>query len=201
MPDPRIARLNDARFTNLMRLIDGMRDRGRSHKLEYPNVDPNDGGQNARALFLLETPGRKSVASGFVSRCNDDDTAKNMGRAWDKAKLLRADVLLWNVVPYYLSTKDKNRNATSAQIHAAIPDTQAFVDALPNLKAIVFCGRKAQRAIKCLRVPATVTKFETFHTGAQAYNHQRRQKDIHETFRKVGQLLYADVCPTPRDKT
>ena len=114
---------------------------------------------------------------------------------------MRADVLLWNVVPYYLSTKDKNRNATSAQIRAAIPDTQAFVDALPNLKAIVFCGRKAQRAIKCLRVPATVTKFETFHTGAQAYNHQRRQKDIHETFRKVARLLYPDVCPTTRDKT
>jgi hypothetical protein len=75
------------------------------------------------------------------------------------------------------------------------------VDALPNLKAIVFCGRKAQRAIKCLRVPATVTKFETFHTGAQAYNHQRRQKNIHETFRKVARLLYPDVCPTTRDKT
>jgi len=44
---------------------------------EIPHFDPLDGGINAQVLFLLEAPGSKAVASGFVSRHNPDETAKN----------------------------------------------------------------------------------------------------------------------------
>ena len=45
-----------------------------------PDVDPLDGGVNARLLILLETPGPRVLGTGFVSRDNPDGTAANMFR-------------------------------------------------------------------------------------------------------------------------
>ena len=39
-----------------------------------PHFDPLDGGSNAQVLFLMEAPGPKASASGFVSRNNPDET-------------------------------------------------------------------------------------------------------------------------------
>lgn len=55
--DPRDAHLNDENVPELMRLVRSLRARS----LETPNVDPNDGGVNAPALFLLESPGPRAV--------------------------------------------------------------------------------------------------------------------------------------------
>jgi uracil-DNA glycosylase len=41
-----------------------------------PYFDPLDGGTDARCLFLFEAAGPGAVASGFISR-NNDDSAKN----------------------------------------------------------------------------------------------------------------------------
>jgi hypothetical protein len=42
-----------------------------------PHFDPADGGTEASLLYLLEAPGPRAIASGFVSRDNPDETAKN----------------------------------------------------------------------------------------------------------------------------
>ena len=42
-----------------------------------PNFDPLDGGIRAKCLFVLEAPGPKTKDSGFISRNNNDETAKN----------------------------------------------------------------------------------------------------------------------------
>ena len=55
--DERCSRLGQPHVEPLIRLVKGIRRRG----VEVPNVDPNDGGVCAEALFLLETPGRKAV--------------------------------------------------------------------------------------------------------------------------------------------
>src|SRR6516162_8039324 len=123
MSDPREARLNDPHVVPLMNVVRDLRARG----LVVPNVDPNDAGVNARVLVLLETPGPKSVASGFVSCDNPDPSAANLAQALDDASLARSDVLLWNVVPQCLSTATQNRNASAAEILAAAPDLQAFI--------------------------------------------------------------------------
>lgn len=47
------------------------------HADEVPDFDPFDGGVLAECLFLLEAPGGRAVGSGFVSRNNPDETAKN----------------------------------------------------------------------------------------------------------------------------
>jgi hypothetical protein len=144
------------------------------------DFDPEDGGCNARALFLLHTPGPEAKNSGFVSRDNLDPTAQNMGRAMDDAKLQRCDVLLWNAVPYIAATTDD-------QTQDARADTQALIDKLPNLRAIVFCGFEAIKVAPYLQIPFAVRSFFTFHTGAQAYNHHHEK--IHYTFRQVAQHL------------
>jgi hypothetical protein len=136
-------------FKELVDLIRGWE----TAELKFPSVDPNDGGVNAKVLFLQHTPGRKAVRSGFVSRDNPDPTARNAGKALDYAGFARTDYLRWNVVPYYISTKDKDGKATGRQVREAAPYTQAFIDRLPKLRVVVFCGRKAQMAIKYLKLP------------------------------------------------
>jgi uracil-DNA glycosylase len=189
----RRAMLDDPHMIDLTRFAKELRLRRPEWKV--PDFDPLDGGVKAQALFFLETPGPEAVKSGFVSSNNPDPTAENMGKAWKQAGLKRCHVLLWNVVPHCVSTIDKNRNATAAEVREAVPETQTFIDKLwesRKLKVIVFCGLKAQRAIKFLQLPPGVAKRCTFHTAARAYNHPRCCEDIHETFREVSRLL--DKC-------
>ena len=112
-----------------------------------------------------------------------------MTKALDEAGFARADVVLWNVVPQCISTADRNANASMAQIRAAAPDTQAFIDRLPNLAVAVFCGRSAQRAIPLLRLPPHVQVLSTFHPGARSYNRLECRNHVHETFRRARMLL------------
>jgi uracil-DNA glycosylase len=169
----------------LMDLVREFRTRG----WIVPNVDPEDGGVGASALFLLESPGPKAVGTQYVSRDNPDPSAKNMSTSLEKAGFLRSDVVIWNVVPYCVSTEEKNYNATVAQIIEAIPDTQLFIDCLKGLKVVIFCGRRAQRAQHHLKIPPTVRQLLTFHTGAMAFNHSRCREDIEAKFMEAFKII------------
>jgi hypothetical protein len=76
--DPREARLIEPHVRPLMDLVrklrkqlaDNAKTNGDLEPPGVPNVDPIDGGVKARALFLLATPGRRAVGSGFVSQDN-----------------------------------------------------------------------------------------------------------------------------------
>jgi hypothetical protein len=78
---------------------------------------------------------------------------------------------------------------STAQIREAIPDCQAFVDRLPALKVVIFCGRSARLALPLLRLPPQVRSLTTFHPGAQSYNHQKNRDDIHATFAEARRLI------------
>lgn len=172
---------------HVLPLMDFVR-RLRAQGLSMPSVDPKDGGIFAKALFLQETPGPKAVGTQFVSQDNPDPTAENMKRTLREAGFLRSDVVLWNVVPYYVSTIDQNRNATVAQIKNAIDYTQAFVDELKSLRIVVYCGLNAQRAQKHLRFPAGVRQLTTYHLAARSYNNPRCRKNIQATFKQAYDL-------------
>jgi hypothetical protein len=172
---------------HVLPLMDFVR-RLRAQGLSMPSVDPKDGGIFAKALFLQETPGPKAVGTQFVSQDNPDPTARNMKRTLCETGFLRSDVVLWNVVPYYVSTIDQNRNPTVAQIKNAIGYTQAFVDELKNLRVVVYCGRNAQRAEKYLRFPVGVHQLKTFHLAARSYSHLRCRNDIQATFKQAYDL-------------
>jgi hypothetical protein len=68
------------------------------------DFDPWDGGVEAEILYLLEAPGPRAVASGFISRNNPDETAKNFFQLNAEAKIPRKRTITWNVVPWYIAS-------------------------------------------------------------------------------------------------
>lgn len=109
-----------------------------------PFFDPCDGGVSARALFLLEAPGAKAKLSGFVSRNNPDETAKNSFELHREARLPRREVVLWNVVPWYVGSEGRIRPVGYADLVRATQYLKELVALLPGLQSIVLVGRKAQ---------------------------------------------------------
>lgn len=178
--DPRLSRLNEPHVAPITAFINRMRAR----ELDVPNIDPDDGGIGARALFFLTTPGPEAIRSRFVSCKNPDATARNIGNEWHNARLARKDVILWNVAPQCIG-----RNPTGVEIRDAAPVTQAFIDLLPNLLVIIFCGpTHTQKTIPFLRISPTIEVLRTYHTAQRSF-HGTMRDDVREKFREVAQLL------------
>ena len=183
MSDPRLALLSHSHMAPLMKLIGSWRDAG----YDVPNPDPNDGGVAAKALFLLESPGPKAVGTRFISCDNPDPSARNMKKSLELAGLDRAEVMLWNVVPYCVSSSTQNKNASSDDIVNSAPLTQEFIELFPRLEVVVLCGDKALKALKFLNIPCRV--LATYHTGGMAYNQEALRQNIQETFAEVRWLI------------
>jgi hypothetical protein len=116
-----------------------------------PDVDPLDGGVDARLLILLETPGPKVLGTGFVSRDNPDGTAANMFRFLAQAGIACSDTVIWNIVPWLIQTAgERNRNPTRAEVAEGLRHLPDFLDLLPRLELAVVAGRKAEAAVSLL---------------------------------------------------
>jgi hypothetical protein len=121
---------------------------------EIPHFDPLDAGVHARALFLLEAPGPQAKGSGFVSRDNPDETARNIWTMSREVGLARTDSLVWNVCPWYVGTANKIRAVRSAEVREASEPLRWLVGQLDKLQCVALVGRKAQlarRTIEALR--------------------------------------------------
>jgi uracil-DNA glycosylase len=101
---------------------------------------------DAQVLLLLDAPGPRAVKSGFVSRNNPDETAKNFFEINLAAGLDRKRTVVWNIVPWYIGTGAKIHAATCTDIKAGIPLLLRLLSLLPRLRAVVLIGRKAERA-------------------------------------------------------
>ena len=104
-------------------------------------------------LLLLEAPGPKATTerggSGFVSPDNNDGTAENMWRLLREAEIDRsADVVTWNVVPWYIGTDEKVRAAAERDLKAGRRYIKELIDLLPRLRVVVLIGKKALSAWK-----------------------------------------------------
>jgi len=135
------------------------------------------------------TAGPIAVGTGIISQDNDDPTAHNMTHTLAETGFLRSDVVLWNVVPYYVSTIDESRTPTRTQIREAAPYTQEFVDELKSLKVVVYCGLDARKQRKYLRFPAGVHQLETNHLADRSYGHLRLRTHIQATFKQAYDLV------------
>ena len=141
----RLGHLESAHMAPLTDLVRSIRAEVGSAR-GVPFFDPCDGGTGARALFLLEAPGTKATGSGFISRNNPDETAKNSFELHREAGLPRDQVVLWNVVPWYVGTAGKIRAVNDQDLGQAVPHLEALMRLLPALEAVVLVGRKAQKA-------------------------------------------------------
>ncbi|HAK07734.1 MAG TPA: hypothetical protein DCO65_10805 [Spartobacteria bacterium] len=116
------------------------------HEASIPDFDPWDGGTAAELFYLFEAPGAKAVLSGFISRNNPGETAKNFFELNRDASIPRERTITWNVVPWYIGTSTRIRAASRDDIKAGIPSLTRLLGLLPRLRAVVLIGRKAEHA-------------------------------------------------------
>jgi hypothetical protein len=141
----RLARLFDPHIASLTHFVDTIRKEIGRYK-EIPYFDPLDGGVNAKCFFLFEAPGPQAVGSGFISRNNPDESAKNFFELNQEACLPRELTISWNIVPWYIGTGAKIRPANKDDIKQGKKYLLRLLSLLPHLKIIVLSGRKAQKA-------------------------------------------------------
>ncbi len=146
----RHAAIHQPHVADLNGFVEALRAR-KGGSYQIPFFDPFDGGVTARALLLMEAPGRRAVESGFVSRDNPDETAKNIFEMSLNAGLDRRDCVLWNVCPWFLGTATTIAPVQAVDIREAEGELRWLLNHLPQLRCVALIGRKAQRAI------ATVT--------------------------------------------
>lgn len=141
----RRARLTDPHMAPLTAYVAALR-REAGPDAAVPDFDPLDGGAMAELLYLLEAPGAKAVLSGFISRNNPDETAKNFFELNREAGIPRGRTVTWNIVPWYIGTGTRIRAAGQSDIQAGLPALKSLLALLPKLKVVVLIGRKAERA-------------------------------------------------------
>lgn len=141
----RLAGLFDSHISSLTHFVETIRkETGLNNEIPY--FDPLDGGIHAKCLFLFEAPGPRAVGSGFISRNNPDETAKNFFELNHQAGLPRKLTISWNIVPWYIGTRSKICPANKKDIEEGKEYLFRLLSLLPHLKIIVLSGRKAQKA-------------------------------------------------------
>lgn len=119
---------------------------------EVPDPDPLDGGAEARLLLLLETPGPRIRATGFVSQDNPAETSANLFRAIRTAGIARRDLLVWNAVPWIIHPEGAtNRAPRRPEVAAGLAWIAPLIAVLPRLRVVILAGRIAAAAEPVLR--------------------------------------------------
>ena len=111
-----------------------------------PFFDPLDGGVNAQCLFLLEAPGPQAVRSGYVSRNNPDESAKNWFELNAEASIDRRVTIIWNIVPWYIGAGGRIRPTGARDVQEGLPYLSQLLTLLPALRLVVLVGKKAGQA-------------------------------------------------------
>ena len=115
-----------------------------------PWFDPTEAGITAPILLLLEAPGRRATTeqgSGYISADNNDGSAENMWHILREAGVDRStEIVVWNVVPWYIGSPEGIRAATSADIAEAHGALVELLSLLPRLQVVVLLGDRAADA-------------------------------------------------------
>jgi hypothetical protein len=147
-PQVRQARVEAIEQPHVARLTGFVRELQAEMGPEYsiPYFDPADGGTNATVLYLLEAPGAGATKSGFVSRDNPDETAKNFFLLNREAGIDRGKTVIWNVVPWYIGNGKGIRAAKARDPTAGANSLARLFGLLPKLQCVVFLGAHAAQA-------------------------------------------------------
>ena len=140
-----------------------------------PGFDPHNGNSQAKYLLLLEAPGPAAVNSEYVSLDNLDPTARNLSKQLDDAGIDRHEILLWNIVPWYLGDRERSviRSANSVEIAEGIAHLLRMIQQLHKLAAIVLFGKTARKAFLPLSIHTRARILTCHHPSAQSMNRNR----------------------------
>lgn len=163
-------------------------------KEAVPGFDPENGNEKAKYLFLLEAPGPKAVASTIISINNQDPTAKNFKAQLDTAQILKEDIALWNVIPWYIGTGEeykKIRSANMTDVERGVSYLPMVMNQMNNLKCIVLVGGKARNAHVALSKMTDARILSCHHPSGQSMNGkpERHQENI-DVFRFMANRDY-----------
>jgi uracil-DNA glycosylase len=112
-----------------------------------------------------------------------------MKRLLTGAGFTREELILWNVVPWYVGTGRKIRPVTAVDVRAAIPYLLRLLLELRNLRVIVLVGRKAQMARPYIEAITELPLVDSFHTSNLVLNRDPgRYADILQSFKIARQL-------------
>jgi len=108
-----------------------------------PYPDPDFGGIQARALFLLDNPGPRAKigtsGSGLLSIDNNPSAARAHA-AYQRFHLDHGMCLHWNVCPFPTAL---DQSSTAERIRA-VRHTTELLKLLPRLELVVLLGRAAE---------------------------------------------------------
>jgi len=156
-----------------------------------PDFDPSEAGVDARVLVLLEAPGPMTNSgnarpgSGFISVDNDDQTAENCWTLRRSSGLVEG-VLHWNIVPWYLGPASVKPNAQ--ELAQGAMELRSMLPLLPNLSAVVLCGRYAQTGWTDHIAPFTGQNLRvlgTWHPSARSLNQLGHRADVERAFKSA----------------
>jgi len=182
--EARVAMLQRPHIAPLTSFVDDIRSK-LSDPSGVPYFDPLDGGIAAKLLIVLEAPGPKAVRSGFVSRNNPDDTARNVFNVFRQAGFARSETAMWNIVPWYIGTGQKIRAASAKDIRSGLPYLNRLLALLPNLQGIGLLGKKAARVKLDLAAPG-IQIWDTPHPSPLFVNrHPENLGKILEVLRTI----------------
>ena len=88
-----------------------------------------------RYSILTRSYRPKAVLSGFISRNNPDETAKNFFELNAEAKVPRKRTVTWNIVPWYIGDGKHVRSANRADLRAGIRELPRLFSLLPRLRS------------------------------------------------------------------
>ncbi len=186
----RLAEIHAAHMHPLTRYVEELRQQ-KGEGYEIPYFDPFDGGVNARALFLLEAPGPQAKGSGFVSRDNPDETAKNIWTMSREAGLNRTDCVIWNVCPWYVGSEAKIRPVRAAEVRESAEALRSLLGQLADLRCVALLGRKSQLAratVEQARPDARIAEMS--HPSPMFVNRKPGNRALLlEGFRQVARLI------------
>jgi uracil-DNA glycosylase/bifunctional DNA-binding transcriptional regulator/antitoxin component of YhaV-PrlF toxin-antitoxin module len=187
----RLSQLQDDHVKPLSDFVDFLRNEV-GEGASIPDFDPWDGGVNAEILFLLEAPGAKAVRSGFISRNNPDESAKNFFELTAEAGIPRKRSVIWNIVPWYIGDDSRIRPANSSDIASGSSSLSRLLDLLPHLRIVVLVGRKAERAERIIwQSKPKVRIFKAPHPSPLFVNNAPGNRErLLEALRKVADFLH-----------
>lgn len=143
-----------------------------------PDFDPLDGGINAEFIFLFEKPGPqtdfRNGGSGFISRDNNDETAKSVFDFMGQIGLERSRTLLWNTIPAW----DDSRAFKGFHVRDGIKFLDGLLPLLPNLKTIILVGKQAQKARKGLKARGYDVAVSNHPSPLVKARHRQRWEQI-----------------------
>jgi hypothetical protein len=161
-----------------------------------PWFDPDDAGINARILLLFEAPGRRATGeagprpdacgSGFISLDNNDENAAATWRIFRDLNIDRSrDVLLWNIVPWYLGSDRRIRKPSDQELDEARPALVRLLGMLPELRVIVLFGDSALRGWRRAQIPFPILWAP--HTSPQSLNRHPENESLIRSALRIAQ--------------